>query len=216
MQKFVDTKVVRRNSIGFKTCANSIRPFVGEEDFMNLENLITEFMSLVGSGQIEVYNEFSLQHELGIFLRTRLTGYKVQFERNTKFFGIQGTTKHEIDIVIYNEKEKYAIELKYPLNGQYPEQMFSFVKDIKFMEELKEAGFDSTYCLTLVQDKNFYSGQKQDGIYAFFRGSKPLNGVICKPTGRRDENIELKNRYNVSWRNCNKMKYYILKIEGVF
>lgn len=183
---------------------------------MNLENIITEFMSLVGLGQIEVYNEFSLQHELGIFLRARITGYKVQFERNTKFFGIQVTIKHEIDIVIYNEKEKYAIELKYPLNGQYPEQMFSFVKDIKFMEELKVAGFDSTYCLTFVQDKNFYSGQKQGGIYAFFRGNKSLNGEICKPTGRRDENIELKNRYNVSWRNCNKMKYYILKIEGVF
>ncbi len=109
---------------------------------MNLERLLNEFMGLVASGEVEVYNEFSLQHELGIFLRAKLMGYKVQFERNTKFFGITGTVKHEIDIVVYNDKEKHAIELKYPLNGQYPEQMFSFVKDIKFMEELKEAGFD--------------------------------------------------------------------------
>lgn len=43
-----------------------------------------------------------------------------------------------MDIVIYNESEKYAIELKYPQNGQYPEQMFSCVKDIKFMEELRK------------------------------------------------------------------------------
>lgn len=179
---------------------------------MNLENFITEFMSLVAAGQVEVYNEFSLQHELGIFLRARLTGYKVQFERNTKFFGIQGTTKHEIDIVIYNEKEKYAIELKYPLNGQYPEQMFSFVKDIKFMEELKVAGFDSTYCLTLVQDKNFYSGQKQDGIYAFFRGSESVNGVICKPTGKKDEQIILNGSYNINWQVCENMKYYVINI----
>lgn len=48
--------------------------------------------------------------------------------------------------MIYNNSEHYAIELKYPLNGQYPEQMFSFVKDIKFMEEMKELGFNEAYC----------------------------------------------------------------------
>lgn len=172
---------------------------------MNIEQLLNSFMSLVASGEVEVYNEFSLQHELGIFLRAKLTGYKVQFERNTKYFGISGTVKHEIDIVIYNELEKYAIELKYPLNGQYPEQMFSFVKDIKFMEELKAAGFDNTYCLTLVQDKNFYSGQKQDGIYAFFRGKEPVNGLIVKPTGKRNESVFLHGRYHVDWK---KYGYY--------
>ena len=83
---------------------------------MNIEQLLNAFMSLVASGEVEVYNEFSMQHELGIFLRAKLTGYKVQFERNTKYFGISGTVKHEIDIVIYNELEKHAIELKYPLN----------------------------------------------------------------------------------------------------
>ena len=154
---------------------------------MNIEQLLNSFMSLVASGEVEVYNEFSLQHELGIFLRAKLTGYKVQFERNTKYFGISVTVKHEIDIVIYNELEKHAIELKYPLNGQYTEQMFSFVKDIKFMEELKEAGFDNTYCLTLVQDKNLYSGQRRDGIYSYFRSKAPVQGTICKPTGRKYE-----------------------------
>ena len=73
---------------------------------MNVEQLLNEFMELVAIGDVEVYNEFSLQHELGIFLRTKLTEYKVQFERNTKFFGISGTVKHEIDIVIYCDYEK--------------------------------------------------------------------------------------------------------------
>lgn len=36
----------------------------------------------VTSQNIDLYNEFSLQHELGIFLREALTPYKVQFERN--------------------------------------------------------------------------------------------------------------------------------------
>ena len=177
---------------------------------MNIEQLLNSFMSLVASGEVEVYNEFSLQHELGIFLRAKLTGYKVQFERNTKYFGISGTVKHEIDIVIYNEFEKHAIELKYPLNGQYPEQMFSFVKDIKFIEELKAAGFDSTYCLTLVQDKNFYSGQKQDGIYTYFRGEDPVHGSIIKPTGKKDEQLFINGCYFINWKNCAEMKYYVV------
>lgn len=179
---------------------------------MNIEQLLNAFMSLVASGEVEVYNEFSMQHELGIFLRAKLTGYKVQFERNTKYFGISGTVKHEIDIVIYNELEKHAIELKYPLNGQYPEQMFSFVKDIKFMEELKAAGFDSTYCLTLVQDKNFYSGQKQDGIYAYFRGEDPVHGTIIKPTGKKEEQILINSFYNINWVACGNMKYYVVEM----
>ena len=28
------------------------------------------------------------------------------------------------------------MELEYPVNGQYPEQMYSFIKDIAFMEQL--------------------------------------------------------------------------------
>ena len=102
-----------------------------------IKDLLREFMQLVANEHVEVYNEFSFQHELGIFLRNRLTEYKVEFERNTKFFGIDGLKKHEIDIVVYNKISKFAIELKYPQNGQYPEQMFSFVKDIAFMEQLK-------------------------------------------------------------------------------
>lgn len=103
-----------------------------------MKKAILAFLKQVENGSIEIYNEFSLQHELGIFLRNHFPNYRIQFERNTKFFGIETTTKHEIDIVIYNEYEKMAIELKFPLNGQYPEQMFSFIKDICFMEELKQ------------------------------------------------------------------------------
>ena len=62
---------------------------------MNLKIIIDDFMNIVAAGKVEIYNEFSLQHELGIFLREKLTGYKIEFERNTKFFRITGTTKHE-------------------------------------------------------------------------------------------------------------------------
>lgn len=76
-----------------------------------LKHLLYEFMHLVADEQVEIYNEFSLQHELGLFLRTRLPGYKVQFERNTKFFGIKGTVKHDYS------KQPYCLHL-----GLYPMQ----------------------------------------------------------------------------------------------
>ena len=178
-----------------------------------IKDLLREFMQLVASGQVEVYNEFSFQHELGIFLRNRLTEYKVEFERNTKFFGIDGLKKHEIDIVVYNKISKFAIELKYPQNGQYPEQMFSFVKDIAFMEQLKNNGFKNCYLLTMVNDKNFYSGKKTDGIYNYFRNGAVLNGEICKPTGNIMESVILKGCYNIIWENkSDNMKYYIVDV----
>jgi hypothetical protein len=207
---------------------------MSKETEMELDELLKKFMEKIANGEVEVYNEFSLQHELGIFLRENLPDYKIQFERNAKFFGIEDTIKHEMDIVIYKDKEtnteKYAIELKYPLNGQYPEQMFSFIKDIKFMEEIMKngakVGFKTTYCLTLVKDKNFYSGKKLNDIYAYFRGENPIpvQGKIQKPTGNNEERITInKNRkYAIHWLPCHKegegdeetknRKYYIVKI----
>ena len=122
----------------------------------------------------------------------------------------QKEINEEWDSVIYNENEKYAIELKYPLNGQYPEQMYSFVKDIKFMEQLKEAGFDGAYCVTLVQDKNFYSGNKVDGVYSYFRNGNTIHGTIIKPTGKKDESIDVHGEYQVEWKSINNWKYYIV------
>ena len=178
-----------------------------------IKELLYEFSGMVEDDQVEIYNEFSLQHELGIFLREQLSNYKVQFERNTKYFGIKGTIKHEIDIVVYNDKEKYAVELKYPVNGQYPEQMYSFIKDILFMEQLKDDGFDATYSLTMVNDKNFYSGKKTDGIYTYFRDGEMLQDTIEKPTGKKAESVTLKKRYNIKWEGkTDHLKYYIVDI----
>jgi hypothetical protein len=89
---------------------------------------------------LDVYNEFSLQHELGVFLRGKLEQRNVQFERNVSFF-FSGSTfvKKEIDIAIFSPDKSIldcAIELKFPRNGQYPEQMFSFCRDILFAEQL--------------------------------------------------------------------------------
>lgn len=177
------------------------------------------FLKRIEDGKVTIYNEISLQHELGIYLREKLKevngGYEVQFERNIGFFNIDKdkTVKREIDIVVFNGKEKYAIELKYPRNKQYPEQMYHFVEDIRFMEQLEKEGFNSTYCLTLVDDKLFYTkstGEKD--IYKYFRESadNPVKGKIEKPTGKDNENkfITLDKEYNIDWKEWKELDGY--------
>ena len=193
-----------------------------------------------------IYNEYSLQHLLGYFLRNELKdkGFRVEFERNIGFFGAKKEpylikdnksvkkfldgdkkpfVKSEVDICLYNKSEKYAIELKFPRNGQYPEEMYSFVKDIKFMEQLKKQDFTKTYCLCLVDDKNFY-GQNNpkletSGIYEYFRKAKKIGGEIVKPTGKDKgtEKIEIKGKYDVNWRPIegfegSQFRYYIIEV----
>ncbi|WP_377887978.1 hypothetical protein [Alkalihalobacillus sp. R86527] len=184
---------------------------------MNIPKYIHEFFTLVENNEVDIYNEFSLQHELGIFLRNEIhSPFKVEFERNVRFFQPGAKcVKSEIDIVIYNQdaSEKYAIELKFPKNGQYPESMFSFVKDIKFMEQTKELGFTQTFAVTYVEDSLFYKGAKTDGIYSYFRNGKQLHGEIMKPTGIKKDVCIIEGNYEVEWLSmANGSKYYVLSI----
>ncbi len=176
-----------------------------------LRSLVDGFLSYVKESRIEIYNEFSLQHELGVFLRTHLPDYQVQFERNVLHFNNKNTfTKREIDIVVFSPDKtdlRIAIELKFPRNGQIPEQMFSFCKDIAFVEELKEAGFKEAGLLIFVDSHLFYEGSK-NGIYAHFRGHKPITGTIAKPTGKKDKYVSIKGNCRIDWVNLNsEIKY---------
>ena len=185
---------------------------------IDLQTLINDFFKFIKKNDIEIYNEFSMQHELGIFLRGNLPNYKVQFERNVSYFNIdKSTIKKEIDIVVFSEdkKEKYAIELKCPFNGQYPEQLYSFVKDIKFMEQLKELGFDRTFCVSIVSSRPFYQGNDNYGVYKFFREEFSVYGNIYKPTGedKNKKSILLNGSYNFTWQDLDEQKkYYIITI----
>lgn len=191
---------------------------------MNVERLVVEFLDMSKAMKFEnIYNEFSLQHELGIFLRERITKeYKVEFERNVRFFlsdeNVSKLVKKEIDIVIYDEhkKEKIAIELKHPLNGQYPEQMFSFIKDIKFLEGLIDAGFSKCLSLVLVKDRLFYEGSKIDGIYKYFRGGETITGSFNNPTGRLKSSMEIIKKYKVEWKPLDEeYSYYIINFHNI-
>jgi hypothetical protein len=169
----------------------------------DLAALATQFVHSVATDGIEIYNEFSLQHEFGIFLRGAFPNHKVQFERNIAYFGPSKShfTKRELDIAVFSPDRKdlkYAIELKYPRNGQYPEQMFSFCKDVAFAEELKAAGFSRAALLIFADARPFYAGSGE-GIYGFFRTGRPITGRIEKPTGDKNDHVQIKGSYVVSW-----------------
>lgn len=184
-----------------------------------LDLVITPFISAVAGGKLDVYNEFSLQHELGIFLRNSLPNLKVQFERNVSFFFADKSrfTKREIDISAFSAIDKsleFAIELKYPRNGQHPEQMFSFCKDIAFAEELVAAGFPRSALVIFADDPLFYRGSA-DGIYGFFRGERPIHGRIQKPTGKKDDEVTIQGSYSVEWHSISgTLKFSIVEIYG--
>ena len=95
--------------------------------------------------------------------------------------------------------------------------MYSFIKDIKFMEQLKESGFKKTYCITVVdkESKPFYKGQKTDGIYQYFRDNKNITGKIYKPTGENKNihYIDIENNYDIKWREkLDKWMIYTIEI----
>lgn len=205
-----------------------------------LQGELSKFMSMNGSSD-DLYNEISLQLELGIYLRNALagSGFKVQFERNIKSFQIGSKSqknnfakkfvKREIDLVIFDgdkpetSKERYAIELKFPINRQYPEEMYAFVTDMQFMEEVKKyAVFQETYCITLVDDPNFYmitpDQKSSGGIYGYFRESGNPISCVQKPTGKHkgthayDRNVS--SSPVISWltpKAGGNRRYYILK-----
>ena len=208
----------------------------------NIREILEEFIGLLKSGKIEVYNEFSFQHELGYFLRNQLKHYpgdfKIQFERNFKDlfdlsddeidvrFGTKEVRKKEIDISIFQGSDNLAsIELKFPRNGQVPESMYSFVKDIKFLEGLTSSKnkknintFSKGFFICLVDNSLFYQGgSKNDGIYEYFRG-KEKKIRICKetkkPTGKNTESeeytIRLNKEYVGEWLPIKDEMHYLL------
>jgi len=178
---------------------------MAQETMQELSANVHAFFDALKSGNVEIYNEFSLQHEFGIYLRSVASqdSYKVQFERPTDFFGIPSDQmlKKEIDIAIFSQDRthKAAVELKFPRNGQYPEQMFKACKDVAFLEQLVERGFDGGLFVMAADDRLFYEGSDAGGVYSHFRSGKPICGLIRKPTGTKDESFPIRGSYILTW-----------------
>jgi hypothetical protein len=186
----------------------------------NFRRAIDEFFQLVTRGTVEIYNEFSFQQELGIHLRSLLPKeYKVQFERPTGFFPIKDRVylKKEIDISVFQQgqRPRAAFELKFPRNGQYPEQMFEACRDLAFLEQLLAVGIGVGYFVMAVEDRLFCDGREASGIYAYFRGGKTIHGSIAKPTGRKDEIIPVSGYHRIVWnQGPGEMKHCVVEVQN--
>ncbi len=185
---------------------------------LDLSPQLDEFFASVAAGHIEVYNEASLQHEFGIWLRNALPSeYRVQFERPASFFGLpRALRKSEIDIAVFlpNGSERYAVELKYPRNGQVPEQMFAVCCDLRFLEELTDHGFDGGWAVLFVDDRAFYAGGIPKPIYAPFRAGQTIRGRIVKPTGKCDDCVDLRGMYPPVWRDAGASRYMRIEVRA--
>ncbi|NJN93055.1 MAG: hypothetical protein HC875_02670 [Anaerolineales bacterium] len=182
---------------------------------IDFELYFQQFFARIATGEIEIYNEISLQHEVGIYFRSHLSSdFKIQFERPVSFFGLLRTNfvKKEIDIAVFtpDHSTKYAIELKYPGNGQYPEQMFKACQDMRFLEQLHQGGFTRGFFLIVADDPLFYDRGEKLGIYNYFRRATPIHGIIPKPTGKSDEFVELEGYYSIVWQAVAASKKYAL------
>ena len=83
--------------------------------------------------------EATFQFNLMMKLVNIIDGSNIFPEKNIEYYGLDSKnyTKKIIDIVLENEKDfNIAIELKMPMNGQVPEQMYSFVTWIRIRKEL--------------------------------------------------------------------------------
>jgi len=92
--------------------------------------------------------------------------------------------------------------------------MFSFIKDIKFLDELREKGFKTNLFIAFANDKNFWNSKGEKGtIYYLFRNIKKLYGNIRKPTGKKDKTISLKGSYEINWKDIqDNLKYFVIKV----
>ncbi len=146
---------------------------------------IESFLTNVGGGAIEIYNEASVQFELAILLRAELEpGHTVHLERHVDALVDGDTTafeKKEADIIVCDpDGTKHCIEIKFPRNGQHPRQMYNACEDIRFLKRLvMEGGFGTSHFLMIADDPLFWGGGYATApIYGHFRKGVPITGGV--------------------------------------
>ncbi len=213
----------------YKTVKDAIDGFIRELKENNQYKLLPTNEKSSDNYEYNIYNEISLQHELGEFLRNRLEGnYNIFFEKNIYDKEKEEWIKKEVDLILINEKkEKYAIELKFSKgeNARIPENMYDFIKDIKFMEQvMSKKGFTDAYNLIIVDSPLYYevlSNKRKNtiryDIYKIFRNDKEGVNIkreidkniilrkeeidenkYCRPTGKKEykgKGFKLKRDY---------------------
>ena len=164
-----------------------------------MESLLASFFEKAPESCGSIYNERSLQLELACLFRA--LGAQVEFERPFIIAPPEGCTcrmKSNLDLLVRNNGQTTAIELKVPLSGRHPETFYDFCNDIAFVEDIvREGHADTGVCLMLTSDRAFWSDSGRGStIHNLVRckGSL-LNGAIQKPTAPANTTVVVSGKY---------------------
>lgn len=187
---------------------------------------INQFFESITVSPIELYSEFGLQHELAIFLRSNFEDLTVRLEYPTSriFNPLPELVKKEIDLYVTNRQgEKFIIEIKMPKNDSgIPNQMYEAVRDIKFLEQMKNNHINGCFAILMTSHSSFWQApQANAGIYQFFNGEQ-INIQSLWQTNMPDflhkkGEVRLHRNYSATWNNYLdvhniKWKYYVLEL----
>lgn len=167
-----------------------------------LEKQLRKFLGKPQSDAEKIYNERSLQLEIGFYLRSH--GITVEFERPFLVERPAASSKRPksyLDILAVKDGVRTAIELKVPMNGRHPETLYDFCADLEFTEALaRERVVEEAFCILLTNDAAFWKDSgRGSAIHDAFRvEGAVLHGGIQKPTGGRDTQVVLTGKYRPS------------------
>lgn len=145
--------------------------------------VINHFLEHITAQKIELYGESGLQHEIALFIRTHYPDYLVRLEYpTTRIFNGNGLfVKKEIDLYVTNNNgnERFAIELKLHKDpGGVPKSMYEAIKDIKFSEQLMEAGFTKCFTILFSSNNAFWAPMHGNGIYQMFYPTITISTLV--------------------------------------
>lgn len=155
--------------------------------------------------------EKTIQNELAVFLKqNRPPRTHVELEVNCRALtnGLI-TTKKEIDVFWEHNNTRHAIELKFHRDvGSSDSGIFHFLEDVRFGEDLIEAGFDSFGAFFATDVKSFFTvptkplrprNPENLELYRKFRVERCIYGDTRLHAGKFDKTVSLKGRYPLTW-----------------
>lgn len=207
--KLYDTRI-SFNDIDVNTNINECHNIIEKE--------IHNFFNKYRLEKIDFYGEAELQMKIGWHFMNTLKDYRIEAERPASIYGIdKKLSKKEIDLVLVNRdtNDKYAIELKshFFRQGAYNKRIHYTLKDIQFLEELKETNiFKSVISVCFTESHHYYEIPNcSNAQFNEFRRYHRINKGIHKCTNEIDVNI--KHNYEIKWIKLkDKERYYILEV----
>jgi hypothetical protein len=187
--------------------------------------IIDHFFYHITANPIELYSEFGLQHELALFVRMNYADHKVRLEYNAKRINqnLVDLVKWELDLHVTDSNGVTSVvEFKMPKSDSgTPAEMYSAIKDIKFLEQLENV-VDNRYAILVTNNRAFWDAPRANSeIYNFFNGNEVnISSLLQEHTPaflHSKEEIILNNQYVAPWQGLNDIdggfwKYYIIEI----